>query len=291
MFRFTKHLFKLITAFLLINSLTLNIALAETSQYQEHDFLIDDTLAASSCHPTAEEKSPLVLLLHGFASKKDEVGDLSKRLAQQLCEQGIGSLRIAYRGWGESKGKMTDITLATELDDIDMAYSYIENLPWVDQQRIGVVGFSMGGGLAIIDSQRNPQRYKSLVTWSSAGDFEKDLKDLLGQAIFDEAAKTGMAYIDLGWRQFTLGKGFFESLSEYDIAAAISQYDGAYLAIAGSDDFSSAYSQDYVTVSQAKPKHALIIPGADHIFGVLGDDQSTAQHVIKETVTWLEATL
>jgi len=48
----------------------------------------------------AGDKAPAVLLLHGFASSKDEVGNLYKQLSDELFKVGISSLRIDFRGWG-----------------------------------------------------------------------------------------------------------------------------------------------------------------------------------------------
>ena len=50
----------------------------------------------------ATGKVPAVLLLHGFASSKDEVGDMYKNLAAKLAAQGIASLRIDFQGSGAS---------------------------------------------------------------------------------------------------------------------------------------------------------------------------------------------
>jgi alpha/beta superfamily hydrolase len=259
--------------------------------YQEADLNLGNGMIGTICKPTQIKKSPVVLLLHGFASKKNEVGNLSLRLAHQLCEKGIGSLRIAFRGWGESAGKMTAVTVDTEVEDAENAYHYLSSQSWVDSKRLGIAGFSMGGGIAMIQAGQRPNRYKSMVTWSSVGHFRNDFLKLLGQARFEKAATEGSVEIDFGWRQVTLGHAFFTSLDHYDLSQLISRYTGNYLAIAGSDDFSAAYTKLFVDSAPAQLKQALIIPRADHIFGVLGEDQSTAEYVLSKTVNWFEQTL
>ncbi len=267
------------------------VALAEISTYVEKDVSLAQGIIGTTCQPSTSKKSPTVLLLHGFASKKDEVGDFAKRLAQQLCAKGIGSLRIGFRGWGESAGNMEDITVQTELEDAEIAYQYLQQSPWVDQSRLGLVGFSMGGGIAILSTAKHPGRYKSLVTWSSVGDFKKDFLLILGQKNFNLGKQLGKVTVDLGWRKVTLGAAFFNGLDRYDLSHAIQQFDGAYLAIAGSKDFSAAYTQHYVDLAKGQPKRALIMPNADHIFGALGQDQTTAETVIANTVRWFVRTL
>jgi dienelactone hydrolase len=229
-------------------------------------------------------------MLHGFGSHKDEVGDMYKRLAEALSKQGIASLRIDFRGWGESAGKMEESTLQGQVDDAATAYTYFQGLPFVDQARIGVVGFSLGGGIAVVSAAQHPEWYTSMVTWSSVGDFKADFL-FLGQENFDKAAQEGTVTIDLGWFEVTLGDGFFKSLDLYDLQQEISKYPGAFLAIAGSEDFSAAYTDGYVAGAAGSPKETYILEGADHIFGVLGEDQSTANQVIEKTVQWFKETL
>ncbi len=257
----------------------------------QQEVTLEKGIIGTTCQPASTNKSPGVLLLHGFAGSKDEVGDIYKRLATQLCKEGIGSLRIAYRGWGESKGRMQDITLQSEIVDADIAAQFLMQLDWVDPKRIGILGFSMGGGIAMITTQQYPTHFKSMATWSSVGDFKQDFLLVLGQKNFNLAEQLGKVTIDLGWRKVTLGAGFFDSLDGIDLAKTIAQYQGAYLAIAGSQDFSAAYTEEYVALSKGSPKRALIVPDGDHIFGVLGEDQTTAEYVIKQTIQWFQQTL
>ena len=98
-----------------------------------------------------------------------------------------------------------------------------------------------------------------MVTWSSVGDFVKDFSAILGQEAFDTAEAKGIVGLDLGFRTIALKKDFFTSLGMYDIASLVSEF---------------------------KVKEARIVPDGDHIYGVLGPDQSMADSVIAKTAAW-----
>lgn len=241
--------------------------------------------------PAGAEKAPAVLMLHGFGSSKDEVGNMYKNLAAALAEKGVASLRIDFRGYGKSDGDTGASSVDTMVEDARTAYEYLKTVPWIDPKRIGVIGFSLGGGIAIIDAAQHPDAYKSMVTWSSVGEMTEDFVASLGQEAFDTAAAKGVVGLDLGWRTIVLKKDFFDSLGRYDLAALAGEYPGAYLGIAGDQDFSAAYVQGFVDSVKGSPKEAWIIPGGDHIYGVLTDDQTMANSVIQRTAEWFAKTL
>jgi alpha/beta superfamily hydrolase len=237
------------------------------------------------------EKAPVVLMLHGFGSQKDEVGNMYARLAQALAERGVGSLRIDFRGFGKSDGDTGSTTMAGQVEDAEAAYNYLTTLDWVDPQRIGAIGFSLGGGVSTIVAGTHPDWFTSLATWSSVGDMATDMVGSVGQEAFDAAAEQGVVGLDLGWRTIVLKQAFFDSLDDYDLQALIAQYPGAYLAVAGDQDFSAAYVEDFVAASPAEPKEAWIVPGGDHIYQVLTEDQTMAEEVITRTADWFAETL
>lgn len=241
--------------------------------------------------PDGATDVPAVLLLHGFASAKDEVGNMYAREAAALAEKGIASLRISFRGFGKSDGDTGATTIDEQLTDALAAGHYLAALPEVDKARLGIVGFSLGGGVAILATAQEPTLFKSRVTWSSTGDFAKDMTGSVGQAAFDRAEAEGIVGLDLGFRTIVLKKAFFDSLKTHSIKDALAAYSGAYLAIAGSEDFSAEYAQSYVDAAPGTKKEALIIEGADHIYGVLGDDQTNADTVINTTADWFAETL
>jgi uncharacterized protein len=232
-----------------------------------------------------------VLMLHGFGSQKDEVGNMYKNLAAALAEQDIASLRIDFRGFGKSDGDTGSTTVDLQVEDAKVAHEYLTKVEGIDPTRIGVMGFSLGGGVAILSATEDQGRYKSMVTWSSVGDFPKDFVGVLGQAAFDEAASDGVVGLDLGWRTIVLKQDFFSSLTTHDLASAVANYSGAFLSIAGSEDFSAAYAEDFVASSKGETKEAWIVEGGDHIYGVLGEDQTMANSVIQKTVAWFAKTL
>ncbi len=157
--------------------------------------------------------------------------------------------------------------------------------------RLVQLGFSLGGGIAMLLASGQPMEIKSLVTWSSVGDFQADMLAGLGQKAFDRAKEDGVVGLDLGFRTIVLKQAFFDSLGSYKLDDAISTYPGAYLTIAGSKDFSAQYADRFVGLAKNATKEAMIIPEGDHIFGVLGPDQTMADSVIQKTADWFAATL
>lgn len=260
--------------------------------YSETGVTLENGVVATITKPSVEGKVPVVLLLHGFASQKDEVGDMYKRLAAKLAtEKGIASMRIDFRGWGESAGKMQESNIQGQIDDTQVAYEYLVEQSFVDSSKIGIVGFSLGGGIAIVSAAQHPGWFKSMAVWSSVGDFYEDFLEELGQNSFDKAAANGTVDIDLGWRSISLGDVFFKSLETYDLMSEIARYSGAFLAIAGDQDFSVDYVDDYLARVAGHPKVKHIIKNADHIYGVLSEDQSMAEEVLSYTTDWFARTL
>lgn len=234
---------------------------------------------------------PAVLMLHGFGSSRDEVGNLYKRTATALAMKGIASLRIDFLGFGESAGDSGDITVNGQLDQAKDAFAFLATYPDVDPKRLGVLGFSLGGGVATLLASDRPSDVKSLVTWSSVGDFEQDFRTVLGDKAFDRAKEDGIVGLDLGWRTIALKQAFFDSLNKRKIDDAVANFPGAYLTITGAKDFSAAYSERFVGLAKNPTKEVMMIPEGDHIFKSLEKDQSMAQSVIDKTADWFSKTL
>ena len=252
---------------------------------------LEGGIAATFNLPDGATLAPVVLMLHGFGSSRDEVGGMYAREAAALAEQGIASLRIDFQGFGQSAGDTGATTVQGQVADAEVALAALATLDGVDPARIGVLGFSLGGGDAMLLSAKHPDTVKALATWSSVGDFHADFLMELGLPAFDLAAANGIVGLDLGWRTIALKQSFFESLSGHDLTASLASYPGAYLSITGETDFAAAYAPGFLAAAPNEMKEAVIVPGGDHIYNVFADDQSMAEGVISKTAEWFAGVL
>jgi uncharacterized protein len=259
--------------------------------YEEYAVTLENGIAGVVVEPQADGPVPTVLMLHGFASQKDEVGDMYKRLAAALGERGIASLRIDFRGWGESEGGMENSTVTGMVEDAATAYAYLLEQSFVDPARIGLLGFSLGGAVSLVSAGQNPDWYQSMAIWSWGGNLAEEMMDSFTQEQIDTANAEGQVTIDLGWREVTLGAGFFESLTALDVEAEFLNYRHSFLVVAGTEDFSGAYVDWFMDNAQGELKAAYLVEGGDHIYAVLTDDQAMAEAVIQTTADWFVLSL
>ena len=101
-------------------------------------------LSAAVQSPAGLKRYPVVLLLHGFTSSKDDF--VIRGLADELEARGIASLRFDFNGHGESEGRFEDMTIPNETEDAKKALSYAASLPGVTG--VAVAGHSQGGVVA-----------------------------------------------------------------------------------------------------------------------------------------------
>ena len=233
----------------------------------------------------ATGKVPAVLLLHGFASSKDEVGDMYKNLAAKLAAQGIASLRIDFQGSGASKVPFEQMTFTNQVSDAQAAFDYLKGLSGLDAARLGVVGFNMGGGVAIKLAANPANSIKSLALWSSTSSrslasIEADYRE--------QAQKEGKVNIDLGWTKITLGKDFYSSIQNQDLESDIGKFGGNTLIVYGTADDLSGNAPYFLYGLKGKVRQLVLIDGADHIYHVLSDDKSESHQVIDTTADWFK---
>lgn len=110
-------------------------------------------LAAIIHKPEGKGKFPGVIVLHGFAGRKDEPH--IKVLCEDLAENGFAAIRFETAGLGESEGSIEEFLLTNYYNDVDVIFEYFSKLDFVDAERIGMVGHSLGATLTLLYAAKN----------------------------------------------------------------------------------------------------------------------------------------
>lgn len=93
------------------------------------------------------ERRPAFIVLHGFGGNKDGHGQAV--VARQLSQWGYVTLRIDFRGCGESEGERGRVICLDQVADTRNAVSFLATRSEVDPARIGLVGSSFGAAVAV----------------------------------------------------------------------------------------------------------------------------------------------
>jgi dipeptidyl aminopeptidase/acylaminoacyl peptidase len=214
---------------------------------------------------------PVVLLSHGLESDKD--GSKWLMLSERLYEAGWASLRFSYRGCGEreekSDGDFEDTTLTGRISDYRAALDFLQQQT-VDVSRIGVIGSSLGGMVALA---ARDERVKAMVTLATPATLH-----------FPAEAGWNKDHVELSSGR-RLKPAFFEDVGRYDASRDINQIRCPVLIVQGTAD-------ELVRVEHARrlwqaanqPKRLEIIEGANHGF----DEPAHREEVVMLSLDWFK---
>ncbi|MAT99237.1 MAG: hypothetical protein CL608_19020 [Anaerolineaceae bacterium] len=123
------------------------------ANWRDVTFTTADGLQLSGWYvpPQAEEGTALIFV-HGLGSNRGALLDQ----AAVLAKEGYGALLFDLRAHGRSQGKQSSWGLA-EVADVRAALHFLQAQPEIDPARIGIVGHSMGGAIAIRAAAQMPE--------------------------------------------------------------------------------------------------------------------------------------
>ena len=146
-------------------------AVATISQFQSVDTTIQSrgvAVPVTFVVPVSDEprKFPIVIMAHGHGGSREEAGGF-RLVAESLAKRGVASIRIDFPGCGDSSESFTNNNLSNMLLDLQSARGFARSRTDVDNERAGLLGYSMGGRLVALLSEIDPS-YKAMVTWAPA---------------------------------------------------------------------------------------------------------------------------
>lgn len=256
--------------------------------------------------PPEPRAVPVIVACHGFKGFKDwgfwpEVG---KRFAESKLA--LVTFNFSGSGIGEDFQNFTEPerfeanTIGKELDDLGRVLEAVAHreipVGSVDVRRLGLLGHSRGGGVAIVRAGRDP-RVRSLATWAGVATFQR----------FDDAARQlwhEQGYVEIEnarTRQvFKLGVGFLEDLDAhaeaYDPVLAARRLRIPYLIVHGTRDESVPVEEAARLAHASDPglTRQALIEGANHTFGAthpFSGSPPALHRAIERTISWFQSSL
>ena len=101
------------------------------------------------------ENLPIAIVCHGFMAWQDTV----RHYAILLAEMGYASYCFDFNGGsvvkGKSDGKTTDMSVLTEVKDLEAIVEYAKSLQYVNPEEIFLMGCSQGGFVSALVAAKN----------------------------------------------------------------------------------------------------------------------------------------
>ena len=239
-----------------------------------------------------DNKVPAVVMLHGTGTQKDEVAGSYKRLARLLACAGIASIRIDFLGHGESAGHEKDFNFANTRADILKATETMRDFDWVDEARIGLMGWSQGGLHTYLAAANQPG-YKSIVTWASGTGWPLSL--IIPEGAREEAEANGYArVVEKEWDNHVrnIGLQWMKDIQAANFRQALGKVEAPLLAVVGTEDFMTVEDiEQTVMACKNKDSRMFVIEGGNHTFGTLTHDTRVFYQAADATIKWFQETL
>lgn len=230
---------------------------ADSTHYDE---MCEDTIVKGSVgnlnvavtRPATDGKCPVAIICHGLMDDLNK--DNMKVVNDSLVKMGFSTVRFDFNGHGKSEGKLIDMNVNKEIDDLKSIYAYVAGLDWVDTTRIVIVAHSLGGMVtSIVAGDLGADKVKAIVL-HAPGAFLCDAArkgELFGKQ-FDPANVPDSIELWGGY----LGKGFVQSCIDTDVYKRASAYKGKICIIQGTADSEK--------IIDGAKKYSELIPGIEY---------------------------
>jgi len=190
----------------------------------------------------AGENLPVAIVSHGFMANQETVKTYTKELARlgyaAYCYDFCGG---CAGGRGKSDGATTDMSVLTEVRDLEAVIQYVQSLDYTADTLL-LAGCSQGGFVSALTAAKHPQLVSKLVLFYPALCIPDDAR--AGRMMFAKFDPKNLPEtINCG--PMLLGKCYPADVMDMDPIAEIAAYAGPVLIIHGTKDriVDYAYSQ------------------------------------------------
>lgn len=223
------------------------------------------------------KKFPAVVLLHGFGESKHH--DLTASIANHILPFGYAVLRFDFHGHGESEGRFEDQTITQQIQDVEAAIDFLEELPIIDKDRLAVIGTDLGGDIAIFIAAQD-QRVHCLIIQGARSHLEHHLHSHLAEHEVKELEVKG--FHNHCW--YNLRKDYLASIRRHDVLETLKMVNIPILIVHGNDDLRVPIRESrQLFLGANEPKVLEEVDGADHWFR----QEEARQYFFELIIQWL----
>jgi carboxymethylenebutenolidase len=130
--------------------------------------------------PIAGGERPAIVLVHGYRGLDDGQRAVTRRFAQEgfVCLSPDLFHGKTYHTLEDCALKKTSLDIDRAISNIIDSVPYLRKLPWVGNKKVAVLGFCMGGGLALYALSQSKAFAAGVIYYQSLFPDPEDLKSI-----------------------------------------------------------------------------------------------------------------
>ncbi len=250
---------------------------------QSTNILAPDGIAIPATFTAIPNAERAVLFLHGITVNRDEYQGFHKQAANYLATKNVNSLRIDFRGHGESCTPQTDFDVISQVIDTNAAIKWMADR-W-DLGKFGIIATSFGSPPAVFASLNN-LKVDRLCLLAPVLDYRRTFLEPeteWARASFNDAAMRkslakGYLLLDGG---FKIGIRLLEEMRLLDPTAALRRTLATVKIIHGNRDTMVPFATS-IAAKEICPQITLIeVPNMDHGYADINDPTGNAPRSIE----------
>ena len=226
-------------------------------------------------------QAPVIIILHGFKGFKDwgffpDLGTSLARsdyvtLSMNFSKNGIGPDGKSFTAFEDFAAN----TISQELEDVQTVVQAILDgkigRQVIDPERIGILGHSRGGAVALLSALEFEDEIGAVVTWATVGNLfrysDEQLKQWQEQGYLEVESKTLKRPLKVNWSYW---QDLEANRDRYDLPERIKELEAPALFIHGDADKTIPAEESKLLYENcgAPSKRLEIIENTDHTFGI-----------------------
>jgi len=217
--------------------------------------------------PEGEGPFPVVIFSNGFSGSYTS----TEGYAKKLVSNGIAGVVFDFiggSGINASDGTITDMSVLTQVADLNIVLDAISSLPEIDSNNIFLWGHSFGGLVSTYVAAQRPDEVKGLIVLEPSYQMHDQFLELYPE---------GSEIPDVLYTPTYIGKIFVEDILSFDIYDMMADYDKEVLLLQGTvhpAETGELKEKYFGRAMDTFPNMQLVtVEGADHSFsGSAGEE-------------------